>query len=43
MSNDDVAGTSELVVIDAANMEPLATLASPVPVPYSFHGDWEPA
>ncbi|NET25119.1 carotenoid oxygenase family protein [Okeania sp. SIO1I7] len=41
VSNED-KGTSDLVIIDAANFEeePLAKIHLPVRVPTGFHGNW---
>jgi carotenoid cleavage oxygenase len=36
-------GLSDLVLLDAATLETVATVHLPVRVPYGFHGNWVPA
>ena len=40
---DEAKGSSELVVLSAQDLSPVARVILPVRVPYGFHGDWVPA
>jgi carotenoid cleavage dioxygenase-like enzyme len=39
---DEARGASELVVLKAQDLSPVARVILPVRVPYGFHGDWVP-
>ena len=41
--NNDLDGTSSLVVLDAASLQLMTRLDCPVGLPYGFHGVWLPA
>ena len=40
---DAGANRSALTVLDAATLEPVASVALPARVPHGFHGSWVPA
>ena len=40
---DRAADRSDLVVLDASTLQPVALVHLPVRVPHGFHGNWAPA